>query len=1723
MVKRLSKTKRRKNPPATDHGAKSNGSIAANKRKNNTNQSSNVTDNSQTNWLTVIGAAHNNLKNIDVPIPLARFVCITGVSGSGKSSLVNDILRETLARDLNNATNVHPGLHDRIDGVEQLDKIIDIDQSPIGRTPRSNPATYIKVFDQVRDLFHKLPDSKVRGYQPGRFSFNVDTSRNGGRCDACEGNGATKIEMEFLADVWVTCPVCQGRRFNRETLQIRYKGKNIADILEMDVQTALSHFANVPKIANMLQTLHDVGLDYIKLGQSSTTLSGGEAQRIKLARELVKRSTGKTLYLLDEPTTGLHFHDIKMLLAVLHRFVDEGNTVIVIEHNLDVIKTADWVIDLGPEGGEAGGQVVAQGTPEQIAKSNRSPTGNALAAVLDPLQKSRANRADHPHTKRPKPLSNGRQFKLITVTGARENNLKDITVSIPREKTTVVSGPSGSGKTSLALDTIYTEGQRRYVESLSSYARQFLGQLQKPRVDHITGLSPAISIEQKAAARSPRSTVGTITEIYDYMRVLWARIGQPYCPNCDIPIGTQSADEIVDKIFTKLAGAKTLLLAPVDCATGESYQDMLARHRAAGYIRVRIDGVVQSIDESTDIDARARHNVELVVDRLKIPQEAPTDAQRARLTDSAEQALSAGEGVMILADLDGKEIRFSQHHACDNCHTSYEELTPHNFSFNSRLGWCETCEGLGTQTGASTDAIIVKPTASIIKGAVAGWGTITKDDAIYYALQAVAKYLEFDLDTPWCDLTPAQQNAFLFGKNDQWFPADDLQPGMRLRWKGFYPAIDRATRSSWLYRSRLESVATEIPCEACRGSRLRHDARAVRVGNRPLADISATPLDQAMQFFNNLNLDTRQQRIAGELLLEIKARMRFLIDVGLGYLNLNRGGPTLSGGESQRIRLASQIGSGLTGVLYVLDEPTIGLHPRDNDRLIAALQKLRDLGNTLLIVEHDREVIDHADHLLDFGPGAGTEGGTVTAAGTPKSLRRKKASLTGQYLANKKAIPVPTNRRAVSVDPTPGSTAKRTAPMSPKPKKRKTKKKVETTGTTAPPDFSEPNEHTLTVVGARHNNLKDIDVTFPLARFTAVTGVSGSGKSSLINDILCQSLAQKLHRARTTPGGHEVITGIEHIDKAITVDQSPIGNTPSSNPATYTGLFDLIRELFAKLPDAKVRGFRPARFSFNTPGGRCEACEGAGQKCIEMHFLPDVWVQCEACQGRRYTTETLEIQYRGKSIADLLDMPVRDANDLFDNVPKIRRMLQTLDDVGLGYVPLGQPATTLSGGEAQRVKLAAELGRPSTGKTVYILDEPTTGLHFDDLNKLLTVLHRLVDLGNTVICVEHNLDVIKTADWVIDLGPEAGREGGNIVISGTPETVAAAKKSHTGNHLAPILDAGPHEHRDIYTLEKARTAEADLRKPLKLEKTDIRMPWEKDGRKWHTQRKDRKGRETKWSVELLQRLVADIEKSGNGKFAKTDWNDQSRIEITAPGNPRTWFAHIVTGDQWQLNVTIRTPKGTCTESAVQKILNIQSLDERDDLPIYGPEKRVKILGYDHHWNSLRIQLSDEKDYNKTAWKTFLKKAATAYLKGIADEKDEIENEDASKDVGRTWHVSQKAIRKGAKIQWESTTLMLLIGRLTKFAPNLKTNWQGRASISLRINSKRIGKIVTNRPDALRVEVDMTGPLPTPAQYSKLGHKSEIKMYDTKSVLIFWMKNMKEVDDNQLRELITPLT
>ena len=936
----------------------------------------------------------------------------------------------------------------------------------------------------------------------------------------------------------------------------------------------------------------------------------------------------------------------------------------------------------------------------------------------------------------------------IYIKGARENNLKNVDVEIPRDKLVVVTGLSGSGKSSLAFDTIYAEGQRRYVESLSSYARMFLGQMEKPDVDYIDGLSPAISIDQKTTSKNPRSTVGTVTEIYDYLRLLWARVGTPHCPVCGKEIRQQTIDQIIDQVLELPEGSRIQILAPVVRSRKGEYQKVFEDARRSGYVRVRVDGSIYDLSEEIKLEKNKKHNIEIVVDRLVVRSDV-----RQRLTDSVETASGLAGGLVIANVLsEDRDILFSQNYACEDCGVSIEELTPRMFSFNNPYGACPTCTGLGSQLKVDPALIIPDENKSILEGAIqaAGWNNIRGDGISRMYFDALAKKYRFKLTTPWRELSDQVKDIILYGtKGDKLELHYDQPRGKGVLHQPFEGICNNLQRrysetQSDASRRELEECMSQCPCPACQGKRLKMESLAVTVGGINIYELTTKSVVEALDFVDHLTLTKTQSMIADRILKEIRSRLGFLRSVGLEYLTLSRSAATLSGGESQRIRLATQIGSSLMGVLYILDEPSIGLHQRDNDKLLDTLRRLRDLGNTLIVVEHDEDTMRAADYIIDVGPGAGVHGGHIVAAGTPEEVMANPASLTGQYLSGKRYIAVPEARRA-------------------------------------------GNGHSLTIRGAAENNLKDIDVTIPLGTLTCVTGVSGSGKSSLVNEILYKRLGADLNRMKCRPGKHRDIEGEEWLDKVICIDQSPIGRTPRSNPATYTGVFNDIRDLFASTPEAKARGYGSGRFSFNVRGGRCEACSGDGLIKIEMHFLPDIYVPCEVCKGKRYNRETLEVRYKGKNIYEVLEMTAEEGKEFFKPIPKIASRMETLCDVGLGYIKVGQASTTLSGGEAQRVKLATELSKRSTGSTIYILDEPTTGLHTDDVGKLLEVLQRLVDAGNTVVVIEHNLDVIKCADHIIDLGPEGGDGGGTIVCAGTPEEVAACEASYTGQYLKRML------------------------------------------------------------------------------------------------------------------------------------------------------------------------------------------------------------------------------------------------------------------------------------------------------------------------------------------------
>ena len=1621
-------------------------------------------------FLTIKNARHNNLKSVDVHFPLARFVCVTGVSGSGKSSITNDILWQVLNQQVNGGKGT-PGAHDRINGLNKIDKAIDIDQSPIGRTPRSNPATYVKVFDEIRKLFTALPQSKLRGYKPGRFSFNVA----GGRCEACEGHGANKLEMDFLADIWVPCDVCEGRRFSHETLEVKYKEHSIAEILQMEIRDAVKVFENVPKINNLLQTLIDVGLDYMQLGQPSPTLSGGEAQRVKLARELGKRSTGQTLYLLDEPTTGLHFADVHKLLDVLHGFVERGNSVVVVEHNLDVIKTADWVIDMGPEGGAGGGELVMAGTPEEIAKCKASHTGRALRPLLGlkpwaPLKSTGIQslaRSSDPFI----------DTKTIQITGASQHNLQSIDLEVPRGEMSVFSGPSGSGKSSLAMNTLYAEGQRRYVESLSAYARQFLGQMPKPKVDRIQGLSPAIAIEQKTVGSTPRSTVGTVTEIYDYLRVLFARLGTVHCPRCNEPATKQTTDEIVESILalgqtatlTKTKRKKTtkaaarektpaaqktrlLLLAPITVDRQTTYELAFERLQKSGFARIRIDGISHDLSDVPEIDHRRDHDIEVVVDRCTVDVK-----QRGRITDSVEAALDLGKGVLrvVVADrqldeADWEDHVFSLHLSCLDCGLSFDTPSPQQFSFNSPLGWCWSCEGLGTEFGANQALLVTSPERSIMDGAIGALPLPKKNAAFRRMLEALSAELDLPLDQPWYLLKASQQRAILYGSDDRWItvPATKTESEFRFCFAGLFPTIENAARMSFAHRRSLMNMGGQKDCSVCGGSRLQDVASHVQLRHTTMPQFCSMPLDKALQFLKSLKPTKAEKQIAGDLLTESIHRLKFLVDVGLNYLTLNRGMPTLSGGESQRIRLAGQVGRSLTGVLYVLDEPTIGLHPRDNGRLLSALQRLRDLGNTVLLVEHDREVIEAADRLYDFGPGAGRHGGTIVAQGSPTQVKKRDAeSLTAGYLSGKQGIPVPPNRRMDdnTRPPVPREQAAE-KPKAAAKKKRPSKaaKKAVSAG--------DPDRRWLQLTGAAQNNLQDVDLSIPLATFTCITGVSGSGKSSLVMNTLAPAVSRKLNLVTDAPGLHKDLHGIEHLSKIVVVDQNPIGNTPASNPATYTGVFEHIRTLFTSMPDSRVRGFGPGRFSFNRAGGRCEDCEGMGQQKIEMHFLPDVWVECTTCQGKRYNEETLAVKFNDYTIADVLEMPIEKAFKVFENVPKIRTVLATLQAIGLGYLTLGQSAPTLSGGEAQRIKLASELAKPNQGRSLYLLDEPTTGLHFDDIAKLLSVLNSLVEQGNTVVVIEHNLDVIKTADWIVDIGPEAGTGGGHIVAAGTPEDIAALAsagrkkqtsqfKSWTADMLAPVMKESSRGTIETFDVAEVAKKRADDVAATTLGRSE-KLPWEADGKRWHTQDcLSHDGKKCRWDGTALTSIVETL--CEDDCLAEPNWNSRSTVEVKA-ANGLGWFLHARTGHEWMLVLCFRVKKKTFDQKELAARLNLTPIDDIEEIPYYSQSNRVSVRNLKTPWQEVTIKVWKKSEIDTPEFSEFLRTALQTYSDQATKEKANPEDLMPWKQLGRKWHLMKKNLPK--RPGWKFEALEKLLPLVESACAGMSVDYGHRSKI-----------------------------------------------------------------------------
>jgi excinuclease ABC subunit A len=1172
-------------------------------------------------WLTVEGAAEHNLKEIDIRIPLALFVCLTGVSGSGKSTLAEEIIYKGVKRVKADSQGA-PGRHKALYGLERIADVVMVDQKPIGRTPRANPLTYVKAMDPIRRLFAGTEMAISRGYSPGYFSFNVA----GGRCEACKGQGSEKVEMQFLSDVFTTCPECGGTRFKKEVLEVAYRGKNIHDVLSMTVHQALLFFDDQPLIKDPLTPLADVGLGYIQLGQPINTLSGGEAQRLKLSRYLKHSGKGPTLFILDEPTTGLHFADIEKLLSVVQGIVDYGNTVLVIEHNMDVVKNADWVIDLGPEGGDEGGSMVAAGPPEVIAAHPSSYTGRFLRTYLSG---SRSAKPAGERTPAPTPI--GIPPRSISLTGAREHNLKNLSLSIPRQNLVALTGVSGSGKSTLAFDIIFAEGQRRYLESFAPYARHYVKILEKPEIDVLSGLPPTVAIQQRIQHASPKSTVATLTEIYHFLRLLFSKLGSQQCPICGRPLAAQSKETIVDTMEKRYRLKKATVFVPLVSARKGFHRDLLARVARRGYQEARIDGTIQRIKEGMSLSRYRDHTVELVMGRIPSPD----------LQGMVARALSEGNGTFLVVDDHGQEEVFSVKKVCPSCGVGAKELDPRLFSFNSPYGACPACQGLG------------------------------------------------------------------------------------YRWDFFGNGPSQ--------------------CEACGGSRLKPEALAITVKGYSIWDLVQYSADGLREILTELSFTGQQTLIANPIIDEILTRLSFMSLLGISYLTLCRSGDTLSGGEAQRIRLAAQLGSNLTGTCYILDEPTIGLHPRDTKMLLNSLNQLKEGGNSILIVEHDEETIREADYIIDLGPGAGTKGGTVVACGSIEDVKKVAESVTGQTLA--------THRHEIT-------SRLRSYGAAPR----------------------------IKVRGAREHNLKGIDVEFPLGTLICVTGVSGSGKSSLLKDVLYRGLQKHVAGKSDGDSSYRAIEGWESTQRVLEVDHSPIGLTTRSVPISYIGALGPIRTLFSMTPTARARGYSPGRFSFNVAGGRCEACKGHGSIKAEMAFLPDVYITCEVCNGMRFNQETLEITYKGKNIAEVLRLTFEEAAEFFSAVPRIRHALRMVCDIGLGYLTLGRPSPTLSGGEAQRIKIAKELVKPPKGHTFYILDEPTTGLHVVDGSTLMRVLQALVDRGNTVAVIEHNMEFIKEADYIIDLGPEGGDKGGYVVASGSPvELIKNGKKSYTAEYLRRYL------------------------------------------------------------------------------------------------------------------------------------------------------------------------------------------------------------------------------------------------------------------------------------------------------------------------------------------------
>ena len=1177
-------------------------------------------------WILIQGAAAHNLKDIDVKIPLGRITCVTGVSGSGKSTLAEDILYKAVQR-LKGQAGEKPGTFRSISGIDEISEAVLVDQHPVGRTPRANALTYTGVMNPLRSLLANTPEARNKGFSAGFFSFNVP----GGRCEACKGEGFEKIEMQFLSDVYVSCPVCGGKRFTAEILDIRYKGLNISELFDLTADEAIAVFADIPQITRPLSVLSSIGLGYLRLGQPLNTLSGGEAQRLKLSRFLQETARRHRLFILDEPTTGLHFQDIEKLLVVFQRLTDNGHTVLVVEHHLDVIKCADWVIDLGPEGGGAGGTVVVSGTPETVSQCGDSHTGRYLRPYLNSPASGENLACSLSFDSHEVSETLAGWDRTLTVSGAREHNLKNISVSIPHNQLVVMTGVSGSGKSSLAFDVLFAEGQRRYLESLAPYVRQYMTILERPDVDRITGLSPTVAIEQRVSHASRRSTVATLTEIYHFLRLLYSKLGDRHCLGCGRKLMAQTHEMILSQVLRSYSGKAASILTPVVTGRKGFHRDILEKARRNGFQRARIDGKWVALTSGMALSRYHDHTIEVETGKWDAGKLTP-----AVLGCLVDAALSEGNGAFTVMDESGEETIFSLKGICPTCGTGLEPMDPRIFSFNSPHGACKTCNGLG-----------------------------------------------------------------------------EVEDG----------------------------AAGHRRCPQCRGSRLTPLALSVTIAGHSIWELMQLSAETLKDTIEKLSFSDSEKPIADPVVSEILGRLLLLNQLGLSYLSLGRSGDTLSGGEAQRVRLAAQLGSTQTGILYVLDEPTIGLHPKDNAMLLNALKTLRDRGNTVLVVEHDEDTIRQADTVIDLGPGAGQNGGQIVACGSPAEIQKAKSSITGHYLSRN--IRPKINRFR-----------------------------------------SYRNQPQIVLQGACLNNLKNISLSFPLNTLTAVTGVSGSGKSTLVKDTLYPLVRSCIEGSPFDKGLCAGIHGGESIKRILEVDHSPIGKTPRSVPASYVGFYTDIRQLFAMTPAARTRGYAPGRFSFNVEEGRCPECKGQGHNKIEMSFLPDVYVSCDICQGKRFNPETLTILYKGKTISEVLDFTFQEALKFFTPVPVIRRALSLVCDIGLGYLRLGQPSPTLSGGEAQRIKLAHQLVKPLGEDTIYVLDEPSTGLHPSDVERLIQVLQSLVDQGHTVVVIEHNLEIVRAADYIIDLGPEGGQAGGQVMAAGSPEEILSfVSSSHTARHL----------------------------------------------------------------------------------------------------------------------------------------------------------------------------------------------------------------------------------------------------------------------------------------------------------------------------------------------------